>query len=358
MLLRFLFVFAILQCVVFAQYQPRVLRTGTSSVPGISITVNGDTLILGGTATNSTYLTGADIVLLRTIKNQETVASNNGTLLSGSTIYTSGTMIGRGTDYTTLRPGDQIASNAAGDYGNGEQAGPQFVQVVLSATTARVTKTVSSSAYSAAERVYRAPISAVSASGSNVFCFTNTGLFCIGQPPSLWGFGDATGNGGNNAFYVPTKAALGSLTITNDAILSSGGWQSITTFGSSPSLILGGTNAANGSTVGNITIGGKLTVGQGINGGIGADGGGFKHGRISTGSIAGGSSALVYVPWTTAFADASYSVSAQVEDSTATSLSLSVVHVEAKTSGSCGVRIINNAVTAITGTLNVIAIHD
>jgi hypothetical protein len=99
---------------------------------------------------------------------------------------------------------------------------------------------------------------------------------------------------------------------------------------------------------------GKVQVGSGIS----ADGGGFKHTRVTTGSIAGGSTALVTVTWTTAFADANYTVTADVIDSTTSSLSLSVVHIESVTASAVTVRVLNNAIGALTGTLNVIACHD
>jgi hypothetical protein len=83
-----------------------------------------------------------------------------------------------------------------------------------------------------------------------------------------------------------------------------------------------------------------------------------KSSRVTTGLIGAGSTALVTLTWGTSFADANYTVSASVEDSTATSLSLSVVHVETKTASAVTVRVINNAVGSLTGTLNVIAIHD
>lgn len=99
---------------------------------------------------------------------------------------------------------------------------------------------------------------------------------------------------------------------------------------------------------------GKVQVGSGIS----IDGGGLKHTRVTTGSIAGGSTGLITITWTTAFADANYTVTADVIDSTTSSLSLSVVHIESVSASAVTVRVLNNAVGALTGTLNVIAIHD
>lgn len=84
----------------------------------------------------------------------------------------------------------------------------------------------------------------------------------------------------------------------------------------------------------------------------------IKHQRVTTGSIAGGSTALVTLTWNVAFADANYTAQASVVDSTTTSLSLSVVHIESVSSTAVAVRILNNAIGALTGTLCVTAIHD
>lgn len=85
---------------------------------------------------------------------------------------------------------------------------------------------------------------------------------------------------------------------------------------------------------------------------------GIKHQRVTTGSIAAGSTALVTLTWSSAFADANYTVSAQVQDSTSTSLSLSVVHIESVSASAVAVRVLNNALGSLTGTLHVTAIHD
>ena len=79
---------------------------------------------------------------------------------------------------------------------------------------------------------------------------------------------------------------------------------------------------------------------------------------MTTGSVSAGSTALVTITWSTAFADANYTVTASVIDSTTSSLSLSVVHVESVTSSAVTIRVINNAVGSLTGTLNVVAVHD
>lgn len=93
-------------------------------------------------------------------------------------------------------------------------------------------------------------------------------------------------------------------------------------------------------------------------GGILQNGWGFKHARVTTGSVSAASTALVTVTWTTAFADANYTVQASVLDATTSSLSLSVVHVESVTASAVTVRVLNNAAGSLTGTLHVVAIHD
>lgn len=95
-----------------------------------------------------------------------------------------------------------------------------------------------------------------------------------------------------------------------------------------------------------------------IDTGIYNDGSGIKHARVTTGSVGAGSTVLVTVTWTTAFADANYTVQASVLDSTTSSLALSVVHIESITASAVTVRVLNNAVGAITGTLHLTAIHD
>jgi hypothetical protein len=111
---------------------------------------------------------------------------------------------------------------------------------------------------------------------------------------------------------------------------------------------------ANGSDQVSIMSGGRLSP----NVGIFTNASGFKHARISTGSIGAGSTAPITNTWVTAFADANYTVSASVVDSTASSLSLSVVHIDSVTTTNVVVRVLNNAVGSLTGVLHLIAIHD
>jgi hypothetical protein len=95
-----------------------------------------------------------------------------------------------------------------------------------------------------------------------------------------------------------------------------------------------------------------------LNGGVTTDGGGFKHARVTTGSIGAGASSLVTVTWGTAFADTNYSAVVSVQDSTAAVASLAVVHIESKTASAITVRVENTSAGSLTGTLHAIAVHD
>ncbi|HXE75310.1 MAG TPA: right-handed parallel beta-helix repeat-containing protein [Candidatus Xenobia bacterium] len=93
--------------------------------------------------------------------------------------------------------------------------------------------------------------------------------------------------------------------------------------------------------------------------GIVADGGGFKHARVSTGSIAASSSAAVTVSWTTAFADANYTANCSVVEATAGANSLRMHHLESVSASSVVVRVVNDdGATAKTGTVHCTAVHD
>lgn len=83
-----------------------------------------------------------------------------------------------------------------------------------------------------------------------------------------------------------------------------------------------------------------------------------KHGRVTTGSIGAGGSAVVTLTWSSVFSDSSYTVTCSVEDPTTAVAALSVVHVESKVAASVGVRIVNDSAGSLTGTLNCIGMHD
>lgn len=84
----------------------------------------------------------------------------------------------------------------------------------------------------------------------------------------------------------------------------------------------------------------------------------MKTKRVTTGSVTGAATSLVTITWDTAFADTSYTASVDVLDATTTSLSLTVVHIETQTAAAITVRVLNNAVGALTGTLMATGIHD
>jgi hypothetical protein len=84
----------------------------------------------------------------------------------------------------------------------------------------------------------------------------------------------------------------------------------------------------------------------------------LQAGRVTTGAIGPGASALVTLTWGVAFADANYTVNASVVDATAAVTSLQVVHIETVLAASVAVRVQNTAAGALTGTLNAIGMHD
>lgn len=84
----------------------------------------------------------------------------------------------------------------------------------------------------------------------------------------------------------------------------------------------------------------------------------IKHGRVTTGSIGAGASALVAYTWPAPYKDALYTVTASVLNATAAAASLKVVHVETQSATQVVVRVENTSAGALTGTLNLIAVHD
>lgn len=111
---------------------------------------------------------------------------------------------------------------------------------------------------------------------------------------------------------------------------------------------------ANGADQLIIMSGGRLSP----NVGVYTNALGFKHARVTTGSITAGATVAITNTWVTAFTDSNYTVSASVVDSTASSLSLSVVHVDSITTTNVVVRILNNAIGSLSGMVHLIAIHD
>jgi len=85
---------------------------------------------------------------------------------------------------------------------------------------------------------------------------------------------------------------------------------------------------------------------------------GIRTKRVTTGSVTAGLSALVTVTWPTTFADTNYTFSVMVLDATAAALGLTILHVESISFGAITVRVLNTAITDLTGTLHAIAVHD
>ena len=126
----------------------------------------------------------------------------------------------------------------------------------------------------------------------------------------------------------------------------------------------GGTGVNNGSRT--LTLAGfNLTLTQTANSAVTMPTSGtlistavLKSQRVTTGSIGSGASAAITVTWPSPFSDTSYTAVASVLDSTGSSASLSVVHIETVSSSSISVRVSNTAGGSLTGTIQAIALHD
>lgn len=199
------------------------------------------------------------------------------------------------------------------------------------------------------------------AAGVNVLCATRGTTTAItnltwGNATSnptftLSGTGTLTTGGGITVGASSTTISLGGsittglLSVNQTSVPTNGIYRPATnTLGFATNSTLRGSYDANGKWV--------------VNSGYLPDAGGLKHQRVTTGSVGAASTALVTCTWTTGFADTNYTAQASVEDSTTTSLSLSVVHIESKATGSMTVRVLNNAAGALTGTVDCLGIHD
>lgn len=136
----------------------------------------------------------------------------------------------------------------------------------------------------------------------------------------------------------------GSLSELNAATLQDGTWQVPGTIGSTTP----NTGAFTTFSAQTLSISGGITQNTGL-----------KHGRVTTGSIGAGVSALVTFTFAGgAFANTNYTVTASVQDSTAATASLKVVHIETRSTTNVVVRVENTSAGALTGTLHIIAMHD
>lgn len=81
--------------------------------------------------------------------------------------------------------------------------------------------------------------------------------------------------------------------------------------------------------------------------------------RVTTGSLAATTAANITVTWDVAFPDANYTVVATAFEGTGGNVnSIRVLRVQSIAAGSCVVRVINDDISARTGTIHAIAIHD
>lgn len=88
------------------------------------------------------------------------------------------------------------------------------------------------------------------------------------------------------------------------------------------------------------------------------DASGFKHARVTTGSVGTGARADVVITWPTAFANANYTPSVSVLETSAAGTGIIVERIRAKIAASITVQVLNESGGALTGTLQAIAVHD
>lgn len=136
----------------------------------------------------------------------------------------------------------------------------------------------------------------------------------------------------------------GSLDSLNAATLQDNTWQEPGTIGSTT------------PTTGKFTTV-ETTAALRVGGGVTPNGSGLKHARVPI-TVAASSSALATATWANAFASTNYTVSAEVYDSTASTSSLTVQHIETIGTGGVVVRVQNTSAGSLTGTVHVIAMHD
>lgn len=222
------------------------------------------------------------------------------------------------------------------------EVGPFFGSAGGSARALRVGTTATAGATSLSSYLEFLP-------GSTPFIAFQRDSVLTGNYFSLMGTRTAASGAANAMFAIAPTYNMSGTAAATDLLIN----RTETAVGSGTQYLIDA--QVGGSSRFSVANSGEVTVGAG---GVNGNGAGFKHGRVTTGSITAGASANVTLTWTSAFADANYTVSASVEDSTAATASLSVVHVESKIAASVTVRVLNSAAGDLTGTLNVIAIHD
>jgi len=159
-----------------------------------------------------------------------------------------------------------------------------------------------------------------------------------------------------NGQYIEAQNAA----INSQAILLGldGSTQTILRGGGGPKSIFiqtsSGADGASMTDAGVWNFPGGMTVGRGIS----SDGSGLKHQSVSTRAIGPGSSAVVTLTWATAFADTNYDPQCSVVDSTASTATVRIHHIQSFTANSVMVRIVNDdRIFAHNGTLYCLGIH-
>lgn len=172
-------------------------------------------------------------------------------------------------------------------------------------------------------------------------------------------FGRSVDGSGNTAAYIKTSGT-GNTGWSPIAIINTNS-QSFANLRITSTL----TNEGPGVFLAGQTVSGESTFEElsvttlSVQTGVAFNGGGLKHGRITTGSINASSSALVVFSFTgVAFPDTNYTATVSVQDPTTAAASLRIVHIEEKTTTNVHVRVENTSAGALTGELNVIAMHD
>ncbi len=184
----------------------------------------------------------------------------------------------------------------------------------------------------------------------NVKCAFGTGVKIDPAGPTV----GACGTNTNIVLDLITKGT-GTVRVNAQANTGTGGF-AVYDGAATPVNVFSVSSAGNTVVSGTLGVTGETTFGAG---GVAANGAGYKHGRVTTGSITAGSSAAVTLTWGSAFADANYTATCSVVEATASTVTLRLHHIESAVAGSVVVRIVNDdGVSAHTGTLHCTSIHD
>jgi hypothetical protein len=160
----------------------------------------------------------------------------------------------------------------------------------------------------------------------------------------------------SNSHYVEAQSAgTGSQSLllgldgSNQTILRGGGGPNSLLIQTST-----GSEGASMTDAGTWNFPGGMTIGRGIS----PDGSGLKHQSVQTGPIHASSSAMVILTWATAFADSNYDPQCALVDSTESSDTIRIHHIESFGPSSVSVLITNDDhFKAHSGTLHCLGIH-